>query len=336
MANINRNNGPTVFQNPPSPPLPPPSAYFSSSSPKFIRSNFVTSVCQGNSSALQSALTTLQRLLSVDKKIELLNRKFPEFGDHTALYVAVTKNYPECCKILVDTGANTQLDSVYVLAKKKGGELFAAVEPRLVGKLLDVGECSICEEVTSLYPFECGHILCYDCSGKWAKECALSLTPKCPQLNCPIPVHVNVFKNLLTSSDFDAYITTLVRTALSASDMFVWCPNCPSGIFLDNLACSSTSCPDCKTVWCATCKLPAHSEISCEEAKIRQGLYELENDVWRAKNAKQCPQCKVHIQKNQGCSHITCRQCKYQFCWICLGKYQPGKHTFGDTCPCVK
>lgn len=31
----------------------------------------------------------------------------------------------------------------------------------------------------------------------------------------------------------------------------------------------------------------------------------------------QCPRCEVLIMKNGGCSHMTCRFCKYEFCWDC-------------------
>jgi len=39
------------------------------------------------------------------------------------------------------------------------------------------------------------------------------------------------------------------------------------------------------------------------------------------KNAKNCPKCHVPIDKNGGCMHMTCKNCKYEFCWICLGDW---------------
>lgn len=36
---------------------------------------------------------------------------------------------------------------------------------------------------------------------------------------------------------------------------------------------------------------------------------------------RKCPGCQSPIQKSDGCNHMTCKQCKSQFCWICLGQY---------------
>lgn len=33
-------------------------------------------------------------------------------------------------------------------------------------------------------------------------------------------------------------------------------------------------------------------------------------------------QCQAPIQKNDGCNHMTCRGCRYEFCWICSGDWK--------------
>ncbi|CAF9943493.1 MAG: hypothetical protein ALECFALPRED_000493 [Alectoria fallacina] len=38
-------------------------------------------------------------------------------------------------------------------------------------------------------------------------------------------------------------------------------------------------------------------------------------------NVKLCPQCSVRGEKVSGCDHITCPQCRYQYCWLCLVDY---------------
>lgn len=34
-----------------------------------------------------------------------------------------------------------------------------------------------------------------------------------------------------------------------------------------------------------------------------------------------CPNCNAHIEKSEGCNHMTCYYCEFQFCWICGGTY---------------
>ena len=42
-------------------------------------------------------------------------------------------------------------------------------------------------------------------------------------------------------------------------------------------------------------------------------------DDWIATNTKPCPRCKSPIEKTYGCNHMSCRQCRYEFCWLCMG-----------------
>jgi hypothetical protein len=43
---------------------------------------------------------------------------------------------------------------------------------------------------------------------------------------------------------------------------------------------------------------------------------------WILANTKPCPDCKRPIEKNMGCMHMTCSQCKTEFCWMCQGRWK--------------
>lgn len=44
---------------------------------------------------------------------------------------------------------------------------------------------------------------------------------------------------------------------------------------------------------------------------------------WLQAHTKPCPKCSSVIEKNGGCNHMVCRKCKHEFCWICLGAWEP-------------
>ena len=54
---------------------------------------------------------------------------------------------------------------------------------------------------------------------------------------------------------------------------------------------------------------------------IRESLV---SKLWISLHTKSCPKCKVPIQKNKGCNHITCINCKTEFCWDCKGSWKHG------------
>ena len=51
-------------------------------------------------------------------------------------------------------------------------------------------------------------------------------------------------------------------------------------------------------------------------------LIERDFKKWKkGKIVKQCPKCGMWTEKIDGCNHMTCIECKYQWCWLCRGEY---------------
>ncbi|ETV99617.1 hypothetical protein H310_08268 [Aphanomyces invadans] len=64
------------------------------------------------------------------------------------------------------------------------------------------------------------------------------------------------------------------------------------------------TCTECRSAWCIDCGQTYHyfATKGCSDRSFRQ---------WRAKHhIKPCPNCKRFIEKNEGCNHMTCTQCK--------------------------
>lgn len=89
-------------------------------------------------------------------------------------------------------------------------------------------------------------------------------------------------------------------------------------------------CCECSHAYCAVCKIPGgHYPATC--AEMNQWKTEFPDDLKpRAEDeealtnkmlstiTRTCPSCGLIISKSGGCPHMSCSQCSYQFCWVCL------------------
>lgn len=98
--------------------------------------------------------------------------------------------------------------------------------------------------------------------------------------------------------------------------------------------------------FCGLCYEKPHVPCSCDEKreflelisqiKDKKDEEDEENeDIAKAldyiyNTTKFCPKCHSRIEKNKGCNHMTCINCKHQFCWLCLGDWSiHGEETGG-------
>lgn len=109
------------------------------------------------------------------------------------------------------------------------------------------------------------------------------------------------------------------------ASLLTWCPgvDCPiafayepTSLKVECFRCSLEFCPRCKSV-------PSHVPFqNCASAKKWWDKHKKDSGdayaaAWISKNTKACPKCNNPIEKNGGCMHMTCYQCKYEFCWVC-------------------
>eukprot|EP01113_Clastostelium_recurvatum_P031211 TRINITY_DN3875_c1_g1_i1.p1 TRINITY_DN3875_c1_g1~~TRINITY_DN3875_c1_g1_i1.p1 ORF type:complete len:380 (-),score=31.66 TRINITY_DN3875_c1_g1_i1:28-1167(-) len=211
-------------------------------------------------------------------------------------------------------------------------------------------DCTICGERAHLQTINgCGHKFCFSCLSEWlCVQVRTSTAPTCPHQKCSQIVPFYTIKRCVSSVDphlFDVFDSRVNELCLQALQEWRWCTKCNSGALYakeDKVPAPSctTACPDCKHESCALCHLDVHPRQTCSQRwwELRLADPEFTHSLverYLAMHSKPCPQCKAPITKNGGCSHMTCAMCKYQFCWICLGRYQ-GVYTTGNQCPCPK
>jgi len=71
---------------------------------------------------------------------------------------------------------------------------------------------------------------------------------------------------------------------------------------------------ECGYEMCFSCRQPWHGKKTCEKA------FDKEVVEWSKEakvEVKDCPSCKVKVDKKDGCNHMTCLYCSYEWCWIC-------------------
>ncbi|KAK7001362.1 RBR-type E3 ubiquitin transferase [Favolaschia claudopus] len=66
-----------------------------------------------------------------------------------------------------------------------------------------------------------------------------------------------------------------------------------------------------------------HRPVVCAVALLwlKKCRDDSETANWIKSNTKECPKCMSTIEKNGGCNHMTCKKCKHEFCWVCMGPW---------------
>ena len=201
-------------------------------------------------------------------------------------------------------------------------------------KNYNVAECEVCyEEINGeekkLNTLQCGHLFCTHCWFNYLKTSIQEAKVddiKCMDHECNqivsedfILKHISDNENLI-----DKYKKFKKRSEIIKDKNKKLCPNPDCDSFL--LKSKSTNYVTCENghKYCFECLKPPHGKQSCD--------YNLEKQFmnWtKGKRVKRCPRCQMFTEKNEGCNHMTCVNCKYQWCWLCEGQYIYGHYDSG-------
>ena len=196
------------------------------------------------------------------------------------------------------------------------------------------GECEVCyeelnKEEKDKNSLPCGHLFCTPC---WFNYLKTSISEAkvdnilCMNHECDdeitedfIMKHISENNNLI-----EKYKKFKKRSEIIKDKNKKICPNPDCDSFLQKSNESKyVSCEKGHT-YCFECLNPPHGNKSCDTKLEKEFL-----NWTKGKRVKRCPRCKMYTEKNEGCNHMTCVSCKYQWCWLCEGKYIYGHYDSG-------
>ncbi|KAJ9151297.1 RBR-type E3 ubiquitin transferase [Pleurostoma richardsiae] len=182
----------------------------------------------------------------------------------------------------------------------------------------------------------------------------------CPSPGCGhVYTHAQLAA-LATSETFARYDRFRLLSVLAALPNFRWClrEGCGSGQIYDGVPSAApqpqpqpppfgllaaqlagasgsagrVACDACGFEMCFAHQTPWHAGLSCAayDRQLRGGRGPAEEQreeaatrAWIAAHTKACPGpgCGVPVEKKGGCFHMTCRACRFEFCWECLADW---------------
>lgn len=178
----------------------------------------------------------------------------------------------------------------------------------------------------------CQHWVCASCAlenVRFALGKGSVLSKKCCIAPCRQFVGDSFFRTLLPDTDISLYEKVIVREYLEGNVLMRWCAN-PRGKCDSILAVASNRdsahevrCRHCSHNFCFNCGDDSHAPASCENlvAWRKKSEDDSESANWVAANTKPCPKCLRSTEKNGGCNHMTCPQCRHEWCWVCEGEW---------------
>ncbi|XP_053301045.1 probable E3 ubiquitin-protein ligase RNF217 [Pleuronectes platessa] len=198
--------------------------------------------------------------------------------------------------------------------------------------------CRVCLEDKTIEPLLCCRMaVCDECLKLYVSS---QVRVAKPHISCPIPecsgyLKESVVVSHLANEDVAKYRYFLELNQLDSSTKP--CPQCSDFTSLKKHNNNQSEhkykiqCGNCQFVWCFRCHAPWHNGLKCRDYRRGDKLLRTWASVVEhgQRNAQKCPQCRIHIQRTEGCDHMTCTQCNTNFCYRCGERYRHLRF-FGD------
>ncbi|CAA7028923.1 unnamed protein product [Microthlaspi erraticum] len=192
----------------------------------------------------------------------------------------------------------------------------------------------------------CLHRFCVECIRKHVQTTLKRWKPAdCPASGCNSELEAEDCEGFLGPDEL-ATMTKRKRESMIKFSERVYCRECNTlmakqslleytSSFFDGAELSGArKCMECHIWFCINCGTGWHCNMTCDEYQKTESyktsfkamyLSHAESEGWQ-----RCRECNDMIQLVDGCKHITCRICKFEFCYTCGAEWRNKK----ATCDC--
>ncbi|KUJ10938.1 uncharacterized protein LY89DRAFT_626540 [Mollisia scopiformis] len=182
---------------------------------------------------------------------------------------------------------------------------------------------------------KCNHDfeVCRVCTAEYIRNVLVSGGPSaCENVTCPQCNRKLMYEEIIQLTDSKTaakYEKFLIQSYLSKEENFRWClnPICTNGQLYDHSPFDpQITCEECDFEMCYQHSMPWHEGLTCAEYDSQRDHGDpsyAQTREWIRTNTKPCPNgdCRTDIQKGEACFHMTCTQCRHEFCWQCLASW---------------
>ena len=148
----------------------------------------------------------------------------------------------------------------------------------------------------------------------------------CPKANCRLKVSSMLVEIILGQEAFRKYkeFNHNAEVLQSGNKKFCPYPDCVDTVVevKNPKSARRVECQVCYRQFCFQCHThPWHEGKTCKENKRDH----FKKWALSAK-AQNCPNCKIPVEKDEGCQYMKCPQCHHQWCWKCGRKTKDHAH----------
>lgn len=283
---------------------------------------------------VQTALCTILKGIDSAKEftIELNNETFywachggfkrieVELGPNKAIFDII-----QTPKRIVITGTATEYETA--MAILDGRQIVTKLHELPGGPTSQ--DCSVCwTEAECPIRTQCGHVYCLDCfenmcNSATSQDSDVLIRCAGDSGKCQVKLGLPDLQEHLSSTSFEELLESSFASYMRRRPhLFRYCPSPDCGyVYRVSEEAQIHTCANCLVTVCTKCH-EQHGTMTCADYKdVQSGGYEAFERLKKKMGFKGCPKCGMHLEKIDGCNHITC-QCGAHICWVCLETFQ--------------